>query len=440
MRIQTEERGRNALSGAVLHSLGHSHQMSESPHPPSCPTSDGDDERSCGQVEQSEQGHPHGVVYRQQCLPSSYQPTRHRSVRNLPQQEASGIRQPMPRPTGLRDRRSEHGLEQSSPDVRISSNANSPQSASENQDFISHYHSDSASLANSILVPGYPQSIRSDPIHNSSVPGTPVPSGGSPDVVPQESRDVPLPCLDVVRNTLTDKGFSIRAAERISRPQRNSTRLVYEGKWAEFCSWCRRRQSDPLTASVPVVADFLVELFEWKPPLAVSTIKGYRSSIAATLPHGADITNSKDLCSLFKSFGVDRPVTKVFYPKWSLKVVLDYLIGRPFEPILRCSMENMENLTLKTVFLVALASGRRRSELCALSWDPQCFRFSPNLAQVQLLTEPGFLAKTQKTSRAPVKITIKSLVRFTGHDLPDYKLCPVRALKAYKDRTKDPAV
>ena len=100
----------------------------------------------------------------------------------------------------------------------------------------------------------------------------------------------------------------------------------------------------------------------------------------------------------------------------------------------------MENLTLKTVFLVGLTSGRRRSELCALSWDPQSFRFSPNLAQVHLLTEPGFLAKTQKTSRAPAKITIKSLVQFTVHDLPDYKLCPVRALKAYKDRTKDPAV
>ena len=196
VRIQPEERGRNALSGTVLHSLGHSHQMSESPHPTSCPTSDGDDERSCGQVEQSEQGHPHGMVYRQQCLPSSYHPTRrtrHRSVRNLLQQEASGIRQPIPRPTGLRDRRSEHGLEQSSPGVRISSDANSPQSASENQDFISHYPSDSASLANSILVSGSPQSIRSDPIHDSSVPGTPVPSGGSPE--------------DVVWNTLTEKDF-----------------------------------------------------------------------------------------------------------------------------------------------------------------------------------------------------------------------------------------
>ena len=184
VRIQSEERGRNTLSEAVLHSLGHSHQMSESPHPPSCPTSDGDDERSSGQVEQSEQGHSHRVVYRQQCLPSSYQPTRrarHRSIRHMPQQEASNICQSMPRSPDTGNKRSEHGLEQSSPGVRISFHANSPQSASENQDLISHHHSDSASLANSILVPGSPQSIRSDPIHDSSVHGTPVPSGGSPD-------------------------------------------------------------------------------------------------------------------------------------------------------------------------------------------------------------------------------------------------------------------
>ena len=35
---------------------------------------------------------------------------------------------------------------------------------------------------------------------------------------------------------------------------RSSTRLVYEGKWAEFCAWCDRRKEDPVQASVPLVA------------------------------------------------------------------------------------------------------------------------------------------------------------------------------------------
>ena len=138
-----------------------------------------------------------------------------------------------------------------------------------------------------------------------------------------------------------------------------------------------------------------------------------------------------------RSLGVDRPVTRIFYPKWSLKIVLNYLLKELFEHISKCSLEN---LTLKTVFLVMLASGRRRSEIHALSVDPECFRFSPNLSRVSLLTKPGFLSKTQKSSKMPAKIVIQSLAKHVGHDLPDYVLCPVRALKAYKDKTKSEAV
>ena len=212
---------------------------------------------------------------------------------------------------------------------------------------------------------------------------------------------------------------SEKAAKHIAVPQRSSTRFVYEGKWAEFCAWCERRKEDPVQASVPLVADFLTDLFERNPPLAVSTIRGYRSAISATVPHGPSLTNSLELGALIRSFAIDHPVTHVFYPRLSLRVVLNFLMKPPFEPIAKCSLEN---LTLKTVFLVALASGRRRSELCALSFDPECFRFSPNLAQVQLLTEPDFLAKTQKQSKMPAKIVIKSLFQFVGHDLPDYTL------------------
>ena len=366
-------------------------RKSKSPDPPSCPASDGDDERSGGQVEQSEQSHPRRVVYRQQRLPSHYQTTgraRCRPFRHMPQQETANIRQPVSGSTSSSNRRIEHGLEQSFPGLRIPSNAYSPQGTSEDQDVIMHHQSDSASLANSIMVSRPRPSIHSNPVHDFSVPGTSVPSGGSPDVVPQEFRNVPLPRFGVVRNMLTDRGFSSRAAERISIPQRNSTRLVYEGKWSEFCPWCRRQQSDPLAAAVPVIADFLMDLFDRNPPLTVSTINGYISSIAATLPHGSEITNTKELRNIIWH---RKACHQGFLPKWSLQVVLNYLIGRPFEPLLRSSMEN---LILKTVFFIALASHL-----------------------------------TQKTSRAPAKFTIKSLVQFAGHDLPDYK-----------DRTKDPAV
>ena len=137
------------------------------------------------------------------------------------------------------------------------------------------------------------------------------------------------------------------------------------------------------------------------------------------------------------SLGIDRQVIWAFCLKWSLKIVLNYLLKEPFKHISKCSLEN---LTLKTVFLVTLASGRRRSEINALSVDPECFFFSPNLSQVSLLTDPGFLSNTQKTSKMLAKIVIQSLAKHVGHDLPDYMLCHVKALKAYKDKTKSEAV
>ena len=233
------------------------------------------------------------------------------------------------------------------------------------------------------------------------------------------------------------RGFSEAAAQRIAIPQRGSTRTVYDGKWAEFCRWCSGQKKDPIRATVPVVADFLIHLFDRTPPLAVSTIRGYRSAIASTIPDGFRITESKEISNLFRSLGVDRPVTRTFYPKWSLKIVLNYLLKELFEHISKCSLEN---LTIKTVFLVTLASGRRRSEIHALSVDPECFRFSSNLSQVSLLTEPGFLSKTQKTSKMQAKIVIQSLATHVGHDLSDYELCLVHALKAYKDKTKSEAI
>ena len=290
-------------------------------------------------------------------------------------------------------------------------------------------------MADTVLVSRPAESPHPTTGGDSSTRRPPHATGGPPSVDPPQSGDVQLSRLDVVRDSLTQRGFSEAAAQRIAIPQRGSTRTVYDGKWAEFCRWCSGQQKDPIRATVPVVADFLIHLFDRTPPLAVSTIRGYRSVIASTIPDGFRITESKEISNLFRSLGVDHPVTRTFYPKWSLKIVLNYLLKEPFEHISKCSLEN---LTLKTVFLVTLASGR--SEIHALSVDPECFRFSPNLSQVSLLTEPGFLSKTQKTSKMPAKIVIQSLAKHVGHDLPDYALCPVRALKAYKDKTKSEAI
>ena len=57
-----------------------------------------------------------------------------------------------------------------------------------------------------------------------------------------------------------------------------------------------------------------------------------------------------------------------------------------FEPIMKASLWQ---LTLKTVFLLKLASGRHRNELQALSCDEKCYRFRADGGLVTLLTLTG---------------------------------------------------
>ena len=91
-------------------------------------------------------------------------------------------------------------------------------------------------------------------------------------------------------------------------------------------------------------------------------------------------------------------------------------------------------LDVETVFLLKLASGRRRNKLHALSCDEKCYCFRANGGLVTLITKPGFLAKNKKHQTMP-RIVIPALGPLEG-DHPDRKLCTVRALKAYLDRTK----
>ena len=94
-----------------------------------------------------------------------------------------------------------------------------------------------------------------------------------------------------------------------------------------------------------------------------STIDGYRAAIVDTLgPMGLHISQSSDLNRLLSSFHRDRPKSSRNLPKWNLSVVLNELTKAPFEPM---KNTDLKHLTIKTAFLLALASGKPRSEIHA---------------------------------------------------------------------------
>ena len=117
----------------------------------------------------------------------------------------------------------------------------------------------------------------------------------------------------------------------------------------------------------------------------------YWTAIIDTLgPAGLSISQSSDLNRLLSNFHRDRSKSSRNLPKWNLSVVLNELTKAPFEHM---KDTDLKHLTLKTAFLLTLASGKCRSEIHA------CFANKvSHLGQwekVALFPSSNFIAKNQ---------------------------------------------
>ena len=225
-------------------------------------------------------------------------------------------------------------------------------------------------------------------------------------------------------------------AARIEAPQRRSTRSVYEAKWTIFTKWCLGNQVDLRPPPLKAIADFLLHLFQDK-KLQPGTIDGYRSAIADKLGNSTiNVSKDENLTRLLDSFHRDRPKGRRGIPSWSLSLVLHQLTKAPFEPLKEASLKH---LTFKTVFLLALGSGKRRSEIHA--WLHKNIRHQSDWSQVSLYPSPSFLSKNQLAKEGPdsvAPVVIPALAPSLDKSLKgDRSLCPVRALRYYLDRTAD---
>ena len=244
------------------------------------------------------------------------------------------------------------------------------------------------------------------------------------------------PCLAPRAQTIREQGFSSPVASRIEAPQRRSTRAVYEAKWALFVRWCETSQVDFRNPSIKQIADFLLHLFQEK-NLQPSTIDGYRSAIADKLGNtSVNVGKDDNLTRLLDSFHRDRPKGRRGVPAWNLSLVLHQLTKAPFEPLRKASLKH---LTFKTVFLLALASGKRRSEIHA--WLNKNIRHQADWSKVSLYPSPSFLAKNHLAKEGPecvAPVVIPALAPTLDKSLKeDRSLCPVRALRYYLDKTQD---
>jgi hypothetical protein len=146
----------------------------------------------------------------------------------------------------------------------------------------------------------------------------------------------------------------------------------------------------------------------------------------------SDLSSSSTLRDYLRNLSREEPNVKLKFPKWDVCVVLRALRRTPFEPL---ETVDLKFLTFKTVFLIALATAARVSELAALSAEQGFVKIKEDKSEMRLRPFDGFLAKNQRAEEPPRELVIRSLRHYAPPDDPERLLCPVRALSTYLKRT-----
>ena len=280
--------------------------------------------------------------------------------------------------------------------------------------------------------PGSPVRGRSRPAHTRRVHGR------------GRDRNSSLPAVkssrvETLRTILRAKGHSREAANMMSRCLRESSQQVYESHWSRFVAFCRTKKWQVFQVRSHHFSTYMMHLF--RDDLLPSTIISHRTSVASVLRHWVyDPAADPNIKLLVRAFRLERPVQRRIMPKWDLHLVLLSLMRPPFTSQSEDDGESSDDViplkwrTLKCLFLLALASARRRSYLHALSIAPGRCVFARGNTQrqlvVSLLPEPGFLAKNQLPTQAPEWITVPGIAHLNPAE-PERMLCPVRQLKLY---------
>ena len=157
--------------------------------------------------------------------------------------------------------------------------------------------------------------------------------------------------------------------------------------------------------------------------LSIPTITTHLAAIADPLKFAFNISvNSRFLDLLKSSFFLQRPPAKKSAPSWSLRKVLLLLASDVYS-----ENASQEQIFRKAVFLVALASGFRISELAALTRSKSLTRFAPDFSFVMLATNPKFLFKNERLQHRMKPSKVPALRSEEG----THALCPVAALHSY---------
>ena len=179
--------------------------------------------------------------------------------------------------------------------------------------------------------------------------------------------------------------------------------------------------------SLPVVCEFL-DYFCTDVEREYRTLAVYKCALKLPLLWACDLDIETVITEYFMKgvFNFRPPQKTREMPRWSLNLLLSFLKSDYFEPL---ETANPIRLTQKALFLILLASGRRKGEVANLSRDS---RWTGN--SLKLFWIPGFLPKHHTPDFQPDCPSVSALV---SNRETDTFLCPVRAYRIYLERSQN---
>ena len=288
-------------------------------------------------------------------------------------------------------------------------------------------HSSGSALGPASLVLG-PAPAFAGPSCSSAIPSGPPALASLSSSLPG-SPSAQASCLATLKRFTRAAGFSSAVAEQSSLARRPSSLALYQVRWSIYRSWCHDNGHSVSRPTLAKVADFLYWL-RFTRGLSVSSLRGYCSVLSAVFRfHLPSLSSDPVIRDLLRSFRLSSAERVMRPPAWDLSRVLAYLVSPAFEPL---SQASFRALTLKTLFLLVLATAKRVGELQALSSIVTFVGADACLSYI-----PQFVAKSESLTRSiPCSFLVKSLADFAAGLDTDLLLCPVRALRLYLLRAR----
>ena len=230
--------------------------------------------------------------------------------------------------------------------------------------------------------------------------------------------------LEFLTKILTLK-YSKEVANKLTGAHRPSTRNQYQYCWSVFQEWLTLTNPPVITTST--ILKFLIYLVEVKRVLPRTTTT-YKNALRLPLLYGFGInTSSQPFKLLLNSQFIEHPPKRKKIPEWALNKVLSLLEM----PQYSSKKATPHHIMSKSLFLIALASGNRVSEISA--FDRDSVTFSNNMDNVTMAVRPGFLYKNERWNNVAPNVSIPSLRRRCGKP---HLLCPVYALRDWLKASK----